>query len=181
MGGIWTKRKSLWDRFDPKVDRSGGPDACHVWTGGTAKGGYGVVGMWDSSTKKQQMKKSHRLAWEFAFGPIPDDLFVCHRCDNPPCCNPSHLFLGTCKQNLADMRAKGRHSHGEGHSALLRARGIRGINHPTAKLKPTDLAEIRQFKRLGLTIREISDWFKIGRSQVYRVINGETWKHELLS
>jgi hypothetical protein len=70
---------------------------CHVWTSTLATGGYGRV-----------LVSAHRLAWELAHGPIPDGLLVLHRCDNPPCCNPEHLFLGTVADNMADKTAKGR-------------------------------------------------------------------------
>jgi hypothetical protein len=78
------------------------PDTgCHVWTGGRASKGYGQLRI-----------GVHRLAWELANGPIPEGMQVLHRCDNPRCCNPDHLMLGTQAENMADMRRKGRGRNG---------------------------------------------------------------------
>lgn len=74
---------------------------CLEWTGATLKG-YGQVG------DGQKVLYAHRVAYELAYGPIPDGLHVLHRCDNPPCCEPSHLFVGTHAENMTDMADKGR-------------------------------------------------------------------------
>jgi hypothetical protein len=83
-------------RFWPKVRKDRG---CWVWTGATTTTGYGRL----------SGQPAHRLSWEIHHGPIPAGLFVCHRCDNPGCVRPDHLFLGTHEANMADMVAKGRH------------------------------------------------------------------------
>lgn len=85
------------------VDRSGGPDACWPWKRRIRRDGYGDI--WARSIGEQL---AHRVAWFVAHGPIPDGLCVLHRCDNKPCCNPRHLFLGTQLDNMHDMIAKGR-------------------------------------------------------------------------
>jgi HNH endonuclease len=79
------------------------PDACWEWQRQRNWGGYGRL-----TLPNQRKILAHRLAWELEFGPIPDGLWVLHRCDNPPCCNPAHLFLGTTLDNTRDMDAKGR-------------------------------------------------------------------------
>lgn len=81
---------------------------CHEWTGCVVGFGYGAM---QYLGKK---RTTHRLAWEFNFGPIPDGLWVLHKCDNPPCCNPKHLFLGTPKDNVHDSIAKKRRAKDRG-------------------------------------------------------------------
>ena len=81
-------------------------NGCLEWTGAASSpSGYGVIGR---GTRGQGWTSTHRLAWELANGPIPPGLDVCHHCDNPPCCDVEHLFLGTRAENMADMMAKGR-------------------------------------------------------------------------
>jgi len=96
---------SLADRFAEKVDRAPGQGPygdCHEWRGHRIKWGYGgfKVG--------RQVRKAHRVAYELANGPIPEGALVLHSCDNPPCCNPAHLSLGSQVGNMADKRARGR-------------------------------------------------------------------------
>lgn len=81
------------------------PNGCIEWSRGTDRNGYGVISV------NGKNRYTHRYAWELAHGPIPDGLYVLHHCDNPPCGNTAHLFLGTDMDNMADRRAKGRHGN----------------------------------------------------------------------
>lgn len=100
------KLESRKRRFWAHVDKSGGPDACWPWQGGHVARGYGHTTWSDNYVRTEIM--AHRQAYEFEVGPIADGLQVCHKCDNPPCCNPAHLFLGTPTENLNDAYSKGR-------------------------------------------------------------------------
>ena len=110
------------DRFWRYVKRNG-PDACWPWIGPIAKYRRGY-GQFKRDGRRGKSENAHRIAWELTHGAPPDHLFVCHRCDNPPCCNPAHLFLGTPKENSQDMIAKGRHAHGPEFGAKVRAAQI---------------------------------------------------------
>jgi hypothetical protein len=91
-------RQQLENRLWDGIDTSGGNNACWEWQGSRHPDGYGQL----------DGKRVHRLVYEFLVEPIPEGMMVCHKCDNPPCCNPAHLFLGTAKDNADDMVAKGR-------------------------------------------------------------------------
>lgn len=96
-----------WQRFWSYVDRSAGEQGCWPWIGGSdLKDGRGRF--WLNGTTEY----ASRLAWIYIHGLIPEDLHVLHKCDNPPCCNPTHLFLGTLSDNTQDMLAKGRGRYG---------------------------------------------------------------------
>lgn len=77
------------------------PD-CREWPGRKGRNGYGLL------TLRGGTLYAHRVVWELVNGPIPEGMEVCHTCDNPPCCNPAHLFLGTHQDNMLDMAQKGR-------------------------------------------------------------------------
>ena len=83
-----------------------GPDECWGWYGRSQRG-YGRFRFGGLT------QRTHRLAWAFAHGPVPEGMCVCHHCDNPRCCNPKHLFIGTSADNNADKVAKGRQSRGK--------------------------------------------------------------------
>lgn len=102
--------KPITERFWPRVNKAGPIHAvlgtpCWLWTGAPDNRGYGRL----STTLGGSVLKAHRLSWEIANGAIPEGLCVLHRCDNPPCVNPEHLFLGTRPDNARDMADKGRH------------------------------------------------------------------------
>lgn len=97
------------ERFLSRIDRSGGPDACHPWIGKTGKLGYALV---QGSVQYQGYSfLAHRVAWALARGEEPNERIIRHSCDNPPCCNERHLIAGTLKDNHADMIQRGRAAH----------------------------------------------------------------------
>jgi len=98
-------------RFWAKVAKS---DGCWLWTGARASNGYGSFRFAD----RPCATAAHRAAWELACGPIPHGMHVLHRCDNPPCVNPAHLFLGTHLENVRDREAKGRGNHDRQRNGL---------------------------------------------------------------
>lgn len=146
----WT----LAQRLDHYTDKSGGPHACWPWTGGRNEAGYGKL-CW-----KGEMQRVHRLAWTEKNGPIPLGLDVLHECDNPPCRNESHLFLGTNDANVADMIAKGRQPKGEGHGC--------------AKLADD---QVRAIRAAAGTQRDIAARFGVSHGQVWRILRGRRWQH----
>lgn len=141
--------------FWSKVNKSGGPDACWPWQAGCNQDGYGQMS-WEGRTDR-----CHRIAYRLTHGLIPRRLCVCHTCDNPACCNPAHLFLGTHKENMLDRERKGRDSD------------HRGEKNGRAKVTDEQVAEIRRLYALGgFSQREIGERFGIGRTQVSNIVLG---------
>jgi len=147
------------ERFWAKVDKRG-PDECWPWTASVTKWGYGRF-----RVHGRRGDKAHRFSWELHNGPVPPGLFVCHRCDNPPCVNPDHLFLGTPKDNTGDMVAKGR----------LRPGRMPGEANPNAKLTREIARAIRAAHVAGVSLGRIAKRFEIGESTAWRVISNQAW------
>jgi hypothetical protein len=138
------------------------PTGCWEFTGARNRRGYGLF-----SAQGLQKILAHRAAWLLRFGAL-GGRFVLHRCDNPPCVNPAHLFLGTQAENLADMVAKGRHGRG----------GPRGQRHDMAVLTERDVIEIRRtYSDGGANLPQLAARFGVGKSTVHRVVHRLTWKH----
>ncbi len=135
---------------------------CWLWTGATMRNGYGVF-----HARRYRKTVAHRFSWEIHNGPIPEGLFVCHHCDNRNCVRPDHLFVGTNKDNVADMRAKGRGSNGV----------TRGEAHWYAKLTEEKVRLARRLFAQGVTPLQIAQRVAVHRDTIYRVVRRKAWKH----
>lgn len=158
------------DRFWGKVDKTSSPTGCWLWLGAHKAKGYGFLTITDGDRRRNI--HAHRLSYELHHGPIPSRLLVCHRCDNPPCVNPEHLFLGTTRENALDAKAKGRLATGE----RCRAKNLsHGETHGASVYPDAFVRSVAQARsEEGLTIDQLSARFGMSRSQVHRVINGTT-------
>lgn len=149
------KPKPIIERFESKVELI--PfSTCHHWVGATNPKGYG------NFLVDRKIEKAHRVAYMLYVGVIPDGMVICHKCDNPSCVNPDHLFLGTYQDNHDDMYRKGRDKHAVGE------------NQGASKLSESDVIEIRS---LSLTQRVIAKMYGISHSQVHRIKTLKDWKH----
>lgn len=180
-------------RFWSKVDKSGGPDACWLWTAGKTQYGYG------SFRSRGKSFYPHRVAWVLTHGQVPihtgyHGLCVCHRCDVPACCRPDHLFLGTCKDNNRDRKNKWRTARGDKSGSRLhpesRAKGdnhgsrlhpeliARGESHGHSKLTSSQILKIRDmYASGGILHRELAAHFGMSKSTIGGIIRCEIWRH----
>lgn len=160
--------KTIEERFWPKVDFSGAAagSACWEWTGHRLPKGYGLLGR---GGRRGGMIYAHRLSWELHFGPIPGGLFVLHKCDNPPCVRPEHLFLGDVVDNGQDMSRKGRWKNQD----------PKGERNGMAKLTAAQVAEIRALVRPNRPHwgREaLARKYGVSGQMIYFILNGTNWK-----
>lgn len=155
------------ERFYSKVDFCPG-SGCLFWTAGRYNTGYGQFCV------NKFGRGAHRVAWEIANGPIPEGMFVCHRCDNPACVRPAHLFLGAPADNSADMRRKGRQARG---SRFAGRPVLRGEAHGRAVLCEDSVRRIRAMHSAGATKQSLADRFGVHRAQIRRVVTFKSWKH----
>ena len=146
-------------RFWPKVMIT---DNCWEWTASKNPQGYGLF------LFKSKYYPAHRFMWLAFHGTLPENMCVCHHCDNPSCVNPKHLFLGTHRDNMDDMLKKNRQRNG---ISL-------GEAHGATSLRNEDIWEIKRLYKTGkLCHREIARMFLIDRKTVGNIVNRITWKH----
>lgn len=191
----YTFPKAFTQRFWSHVHMPSA-DECWPWSLSRGNHGYGQV------SYQRTMHLTHRIAYEMTHGPIPDGLWVLHSCDNPPCCNPKHMFLGTHTDNMRDMTAKGRngvHRHperyprGDSHpSRTMPERLSRGDNHYTrqhpekvmrgelngrARFTEQNIRDMRQQHEQGIAIRELARRYKADRKTIQAIVKHRIWRH----
>lgn len=161
----------LMDRVDKRGSVFRNLGRCWNWVGGA---GLGLQGRGYIDVEGTRYYAS-RYLWEQRYGPIPAGLCVCHKCDNPKCVNPRHLFLGTQKENMQDCLRKGRFNHG--------SRGLAGERHNLAKLTETDVRAIRRKYRKGTGLRnrgnsaKLAAIYGITQTQVCNIAKRRQWRH----
>ena len=135
-----------------KLQESG----CMEWQKYRDKKGYGAV------KRSGTAYLAHREAWRLTYGALEDSVCVLHRCDNPPCCNPDHLFLGSRADNIRDMISKGRDVH------------FSGEDNANSKLTDSQVVEIREMYKTGAYRQEdLAKMFHVDQTHVSRIVRGE--------
>lgn len=153
------KLKSLKYRFEMKfkIDK---PNKCWIWLKHKNKKGYGIFGIASSKSVR-----AHRFSYELYVGKIPKGLLVCHKCDNPACVNPNHLWLGTIKENNSDRDKKGR------------CVSLKGEKNGHAKITDKIAREIKQRIISGEPMTKIARELNIKYCIVANIKSGSSWKH----
>lgn len=146
-------------RFWSKVNIST-EGSCWNWTACVNALGYGII------SRSRKANIASRISWELKHGPIPDGLCILHKCDNPRCVNPNHLFLGTRPENTADMIKKGRAKHNRGE---LSGR---------AKLTRDQVVEIRHlYASVNFSQSELGKQFGVSKSTIAAILRRRSWSH----
>lgn len=158
------KRAHWEDSFWARGKKIG--NGCWEWAGYRYQNGYGKAQLTRNGIKLQY---AHRVAYFLVNGPIPEGKFVCHHCDNPPCINPAHLFLGTNKSNSDDKMRKGR----------ANPPCLKGESCGAAKLTEQQVREIRHKHKKGYSGRGLAREYKISQSQISNIVLGYDWAHLL--
>lgn len=136
------------------------PSGCWEYRGKLSTNGYGRIAR---GGRGEGEVPAHRVAWEQRNGPVPDGMILCHSCDNPPCVNPNHLFLGSHADNAADRNRKGRHRF--------------GVSHHNARLTPDQVRTIRRWASEGLSRAESARRMDVSPSTVAAIVHGRLWRH----
>lgn len=163
-------------RFWAKVDKSAGPDGCWLWTGCRMPTGYGQLRVFGKVSIC-----SHRISWEITNGPLPQGTgfhgtCVCHRCDNPSCCNPAHLFIGSHKDNMNDRDRKGRVASGARSGHVTHPESFaRGEQHACSKLTERAVREI--LSQPHLATATLGSMYGVTDGAIRHIRRGTSWKH----
>lgn len=159
----------FWKKVGPPNERG-----CREWIpSDLASGGYGRFPM------AGKRPSAHRIAWLLTNGKIPNGLWVLHVCDNPRCCNPGHLFLGTPNDNVQDMVSKKRHTFGDIHPFRIKgAAHMVGSKSHKAKLTEEKVIEIRErYANEETTCAKLAAEYGVHESAVTQLIKRVTWRH----
>ena len=160
--------KNTLKRFWSKVHKT---NNCWIWTGSKRNKGYGAF-MWTGEDGEIIQGRAHRFSYEIMFGKIPKGLCVLHKCDNPACVNPNHLFLGTKADNNNDMRIKGRAVSGSHKTPVDLCHYKKGKDHHAYKYPDELITNIRRCRISGESFGSLSRRLGISISYIFRICNG---------
>ena len=174
----WSRKKRpLAERFWEKVIKGAHESSCWSWDGAKTGFGYGVIG----TGIAKRMDGAHRVSWQLHYGDIPAGSLICHTCDNPECCNPLHLFVGSYSDNMQDCKAKGRFS-----KPPISKR--KGVLHPMCRFSENEILQLRKAyralplsksgrnKKLG-SVSDLANTFGIRKEYLQVIVNGTAWAH----
>lgn len=140
---------------------------CWVWQGAKKGMGYGYLTVGSRKDGSRRTAMAHRESYRIFIGPIPDGMMVCHRCDNPSCINPEHLFIGTHQDNIDDRESKGRNN--------LSGIGLSGECHPKSKLTWSDVRHIRSNIKKRGDISAMARKFNVNHKTISDIYLMKTW------
>ncbi len=145
--------------------RKAGPKDCWEWSGSRTPEGYGFIYAGPLYDEPVRWIRANRLSWEIHNGKVPDGLYVLHDCDNPPCVNPKHLYVGTQQQNV--------------HDRTVRRRGRRqdGAFNSKAKLTETDVRAIVAMVEAGKSQTAVAALFGLTQPYVSKIARRQFWRH----
>lgn len=149
-------------------------DGCWIWTASKRYKGYGAF-CWRRDGVLIQ-GRAHRYSYELHYGTFPDELFVLHKCDNPPCVNPKHLFLGTVLDNNLDMCRKGRHVSGTSKTPVELCKYKKGRDHHNVKIDESVVRQIRMDKE-KMSYSNLSLKYGLSLSHLHRIVNRKVWSY----
>lgn len=159
--GQLDRGESIAVKFANRIQKT---DTCWIWVGNINPAtGYGRLFF-------EKNLFAHRVSYELHQGPIPEGMVVCHKCDNPPCVNPEHLFLGTHADNVNDKMSKGRWAGGS----------LPGERHPNSKLTDEQVLEIRgllRFPHFHGKYAQMGRAFDVDECAIHHIKSGRSWRH----
>jgi len=171
--------RPAWKELFWSKMRIGDPNECWEWVGHKCRKGYGVIYLWDRGASRKVQFRGHRVSYFLHYGNDPGEMLVCHKCDNPPCCNPHHLWLGTNSDNMRDAISKGRKTkflRGEAHPWY--GRSCAGELCPNARITEEQARYvISRYSAGGITQVALAREIGISQPHISEIVRGVSWSH----